>query len=89
MAYSRFSNSLFYTFRSTNCGKEKEEQVFACHTQTESFSVSYRDLVGGVDAFVDKVCVSLEAPCRTCASELKQYIETFIHEIDVEYRNVG
>ena len=89
MAYSRFSDSVFYTFRSSHCENTQASQTFVCHTQTTSTSITYCELKQLVSRqrFVDQILMDLEAPCASCSEELNRHIDTFILEIEREYRS--
>jgi len=55
MAYSRWSNSFWYTFWSFSESNKKEEQVFEICDFGHSMNFKYSELIEDIDRCVDKV----------------------------------
>ena len=88
MAYSRWSNSFWYTFWAVSDNKTKDGQIFDICT---TMSFTYKQLTEDMDDCVVKVREAIEhevedKPEDAVYEELKGYIKTFIKDVEEEYK---
>jgi hypothetical protein len=92
MSYSRWSNSVWYTFYSSSSDKTKEGQVFeVCSLR----SFTYRDLKDDMKSCIEDIrTLVTAAEWNTPATEkeyreLKVYMKEFIRDVDEEWSARG
>ena len=87
MAYSRWSNSYWYTFGTVPDNDSKAGQRFVICPYS---SFSYRELTEDMDDCIVKVREAVEQevkdkPEDAVYEELKKYMNAFINDVDKEY----
>lgn len=82
MSYSRWINSIWYTYHDTNSGSTLDAQVF---TICNVASFTYKELKADKEHCVDKCCESILRPNGEEREELKGYIQRFMIDVEAEY----
>ena len=83
MAYSRWSNSRWYTIYLASGEKEKNNQIFYIFNVV---SFTYEQLVGGMDKCLKEVFQNCDkVPDQKELDELRGYMCEFLKEVDEEF----
>ena len=90
MAYSRWTNSYWYTFGTVPDDETKAGQRFVICPYT---SFSYRELTDNMDDCIVQVKDALknevkDEPDAVAYNELKGYMKDFIREVDEEFSEI-
>ena len=87
MSYSRWLDSTFYTYWYTTDAKNKNDEVFICHTDIyKCYKFKYTEckrIVGDLTAIKGKIN---EIKGDEDAIELQGYIKEFVKHVDKEYQ---
>jgi len=86
MAYSRWTNSRWYTIYSASGRKEKSQQSFHIFGVA---SFTYEQLVGNMDKCLKDVAQNCDGvPDQNELDELRSYMNEFIKDVDEEFEKV-
>jgi len=89
MSYSRWLDSTFYTYWCVTDAKNKNDEVFICHTDIyKCHKIKYiecKKIVENLTAIKGKIN---EIVGDEDAIELQGYIKEFVKDVDEEYDNV-
>ena len=87
MSYSRWIDSIFYTYWCVSDAKNKNDEVFICHTDIyKCYKFKYiecKRIVGDLTAIKGKIN---EIKGDEDAMELQGYIKEFVKNVDKEYQ---
>jgi len=87
MSYSRWIDSMFYTYWCVSDAKNKNDEVFICHTDIyKCYKFKYiecKRIVGDLTAIKGKIN---EIKGDEDAIELQGYIKEFVKSVDKEYQ---
>jgi len=87
MSYSRWIDSMFYTYWCVSDAKNKNDEVFICHTDIyKCYKFKYiecKRIVGDLTAIKGKIN---EIKGDEDAIELQGYIKEFVKRVDKEYQ---
>jgi len=87
MSYSRWIDSIFYTYWCVSDAKNKNDEVFICHTDIyKCYKFKYiecKRIVGDLTAIKGKIN---EIKGDEDAIELQGYIKEFVKNVDKEYQ---
>ena len=87
MSYSRWLDSTFYTYWYATDAKNKNDEVFICHTDIyKCYRFKYTEckrIVGDLTAIKGKIN---EIKGDEDAIELQGYIKEFVKHVDKEYQ---
>jgi len=87
MSYSRWLDSTFYTYWCATDAKNKNDEVFICHTDIyKCYRFKYTEckrIVGDLTAIKGKIN---EIKGDEDAIELQGYIKEFVKHVDKEYQ---
>ena len=84
MSYSRYPNSVWYTYWSTNSGKTKATQIFSICGVAD---FTYEQIKADIDACVDKAAKAAGfARTEEQRTELKEYMQVFLQDADLEFQ---
>jgi len=78
MSYSRWSNSVWYTFWAAYSGETKDEQVFTICLVKD---FTYKKLKEDIDSCLDIACKDRTEEQR---EELREYMDQFIKDVEEE-----
>jgi len=79
MSYSRWSNSVWYTYWSAQSGDTRDTQVFQVCGER---SFTYKELKESLDACAE--CFSVNGYNDKAIEELKGYMREFIRDVEAE-----
>ena len=89
MSYSRWLDSTFYTYWCATDAKNKNDEVFMCHTEIyKYYRIKYTEckrIIENLTAIQGKIN---EIVGDEDAIELQGYIKEFVKDVDKEYDNV-
>jgi len=89
MSYSRWIDSMFYTYWCVSDAKNKNDEVFICHTDIyKCYKFKYiecKRIVGDLTSIKGKIN---EIKGDEDATELQGYIKKFVEDIDKEYETI-
>ena len=88
MSYSRWITSTFYTYWCVSDAKNKNDEVFMCHTDIyKSYKFKYMECKRIVEDLTSIKGKINEIEGDEDATELQGYIKEFIEHVDEEYES--
>lgn len=94
MSYSRWSDSVWYTFWCVSHAKRKEDEIFSVCTMGD---FTYAQLVSSIESCLDECCLCkyhegkdfapIEDATPEQREELRGYMQQFIDDVDNEYKS--
>ena len=89
MSYSRWIDSMFYTYWCVSDAKNKNDEVFICHTEIyKCYRFKYIECKRIIENLITIKGKINEIDDDEDATELQGYIKQFIIDVDTEYANV-
>jgi hypothetical protein len=91
VSYSRWGNSVWYTYWATSGPKDVEGQIFiVAGVGSATYGVMKQDFDGVLEKFVTKaldpqVFATLKDVTDTQREELSRYMKLFMHDVEDEY----
>ena len=86
MSYSKWLNSKFYTYWNDKKVKNKEDEVFICHTDIQRFyGFTYSECKKYIDSIVSIKGRINEIDDDIQAKELQGYMKEFVDQVDNTY----
>ena len=89
MSYSRWIDSMFYTYWCLSDVKNKNDEVFMCHTEIyKCYRFTYTECKRIRENLIAIKGKINEIKGDEDATELQGYIKEFVKDVDKEYDNV-
>ena len=87
MSYSRWGESVWYTFWASCSAKHKEEELFeVCGEGTASYGEISQDIEAALDSVMKAAVLYWEKPPEASErEELKGYMLKFLDDVDYDY----